>query len=187
MKKKTKKNSQFVMHSAAMLGSPAYRVLSLAGHRILACIEIEHCRHAGKDNGKLPITHENFQEFCIHDHSIGPGLREVEALGFIEITQRGLAGNADHRRPNQFRLTYLPTDGAGATNEWSKIETVREAKAIAMKARANKPTRRSKEKPHWRKMRKPLAETTSEKQEFSVAETASEAPKSPPAKTASTI
>jgi hypothetical protein len=36
----------------------------------------------------------------------GTPLREVCALGFVEITERGRAGNAEWRRPNLFRLTY---------------------------------------------------------------------------------
>jgi hypothetical protein len=86
-----------------------------------------------------------------------------------------------------FRLTYLAASGADASNEWAKIETMKDAKAIATKARAYKPARRTRGNSHWRKTRKPLAKTASEKQDFSVAETASEDPKSPPAKTASTI
>ena len=83
---------QFTMRPIEMLRSPPYRVLSLTGHRILARLEIEHARHGGKDNGKLPITHEDFRQFGIDRKAIAPGLREVYALGFIEQTQRGLAG-----------------------------------------------------------------------------------------------
>jgi len=32
------------------------------------------------------------------------------ALGFVEITEHGRAGNAEHRTPNKFRLTHMPTD-----------------------------------------------------------------------------
>jgi hypothetical protein len=38
------------------LESPAYRALSLSGHRILARIQLEQLYHAGKENGRLPVS-----------------------------------------------------------------------------------------------------------------------------------
>jgi hypothetical protein len=175
-----------------MLRSPAFRALSLTGHRILACIECEYCLHGGKDNGKLPVTHQNFQRFGIHHHCIGPGLRETQALGFIEITQRGLAGNADHRRPNLFRVTYLHTDdGNPPTDEWRKVAK-EEAESIADKARTSKPTgyprlRRKQTNSQCRKTPKPMPETSIGKPPFSMPETGSEEEKSPMPETGSTI
>lgn len=136
MKKHNRKSSDpFVMHPVAMLRSPAFQVLSRAGHKVLACIEIEHCAHGGKDNGRLPVTHEDFRRFGIDHDSICPAIREVVALGFIEITQRGVAGNGEHRKPNLFRATYLSKP---PTNEWAAIDSVAEAKQIAAAARTNK-------------------------------------------------
>jgi hypothetical protein len=56
------------------------------------------------------------------------------ALGFAEITEAGRAGNAEFRKPNRFRLTYLVTN-VGPTDEWQKI-TENEAEAIAQAARS---------------------------------------------------
>ena len=44
-------NEQFSPRTLAMLESPAYRVMSLAAHRVIARIEIELCHHGGNDNG----------------------------------------------------------------------------------------------------------------------------------------
>jgi hypothetical protein len=129
-------SDQFVKRPLAMLKSPAFRALSLTGHRILARIEIEHCAHRGKDNGALPVTHQSFRLFGIDRDAVAPGIREVEALGFTKITQRGIAGNAEYRRPNMFRQTYLPADGKEPTNEWATIKTIKQAKAIAAAARS---------------------------------------------------
>jgi hypothetical protein len=136
---KRKSSGQFVKRSLAMLESPAFRALSLTGHRILACIEIEHCAHGGKDNGALPVTHADFKRFGIHHNAVGPGIREAVALGFTEISRHGVAGNAEYRRPTLFRQTYLPAFGKEATNEWTAIETIKEATIIAAKARAATP------------------------------------------------
>jgi len=142
-----------------MLESPAWRTLSLSARRVLDRIEIEHMNHGAAENGRLPVTYDDFMEFGIERHAINPAIRECEALGFIEITQRGRAGNADFRQPNVFRLTYLHRYqiGEAATHEWRRIETMEEAEMLARIARnprakkqnpsAGKPTKPSAGKP----------------------------------------
>jgi hypothetical protein len=128
---------QFIPRLVEMLESHAYRVLSLSAHRCLSRIEIEHANHGGKENGQLAVTYDQFVEFGLDRHAIGPALRELEALGFVKVTQRGVAGNADHRAPNRFRLTYLPAGREKPTHEWRRIKSVDEAKSIATAARNN--------------------------------------------------
>ena len=52
------------------------------------------CPVAARASGKLPITFEQFEEYGMDRDAIAPALRELEALGLIEITERGCAGNA---------------------------------------------------------------------------------------------
>src|SRR5262245_66660345 len=112
--------SPFAGRLIAMLRSPAYRVLSLSAHRLLARIEIELKRHGGEDNGKLPVTYEQFVEYGIHRHAIAPAIRECEVLGFREV-ERGKAGNREYRKPSRYRLTYQPVGRARPTHEWQRI------------------------------------------------------------------
>ncbi|WAC26263.1 hypothetical protein [Ancylobacter sp. SL191] len=126
---------QFAPRLIEMLRSPAYRALSQSEHRILARLEIELADHGGADNGRLPATYDDFQEYGVHRHAIAPALRALEALGFIEITERGRAGNGEWRRPHQFRLTYRPTKEAGSSDDWRHVETVRAAEKLARAAR----------------------------------------------------
>jgi hypothetical protein len=126
---------QFIPRLPAMIESPAFRVLSLSAHRCLARIEIEHLHHGGKENGQLPVTYEHFMEYGIDGHAIAPAQRELEALGFIQITEHGVAGAAEHRSPNKFRLTYINAGRAMPTHEWRRIKTIEEARAIAKTAR----------------------------------------------------
>lgn len=148
---KRKKNSiaeQFIAHTVRMLKSPAYQVLSLSARRVLTRIEIEHAHHGGNDNGKLPVTYDDFVQYGVHRHAVGPATRECGALGFLEVTQRGHAGNAEFRIPNKFRLTYLYVGRAQPTHDWARIETIEEAEEIAKKARLPvEPTRRKNRKP----------------------------------------
>jgi hypothetical protein len=119
-----------------MLRSPAWRTLSLSARRVLDRIEIEMADHGGTDNGKLPVTYDDFERFGIHRHAIGPAIREAVALGFLEVTEPGRAGNAEWRKPNVFRLTYRHTAAAEPTEEWRRISTDELASSLARQARA---------------------------------------------------
>ena len=86
-KRRTQIAGQFAAHRIDMLRSPAWRVLSLSARRVLDRLEIEHADHGGAENGRLPVTYEDFHQYGIHRHAIGPAIREVVALGFAEITE----------------------------------------------------------------------------------------------------
>jgi hypothetical protein len=137
--RRTKIQGQFAWRTIDMLESPAFRVLSLSAHRLLDRLEIELAHHGGQDNGKLPCTYQHLHEYGIHRHAIGPAIRECVALGFVEITERGRAGNAEFRTPNLFRLTYKPTRVDGPTDDWRSIESIEGAEALARAARAASP------------------------------------------------
>jgi hypothetical protein len=98
---KTRISGQWLWRTIEMMASPAFRVLSHSAHRILDRLEIELAHHGGNDDGRLPVTFDHFAEYGIDRHSIAPAMREVEALKFIEATERGRAGNAEYRRPNR--------------------------------------------------------------------------------------
>jgi hypothetical protein len=126
-----------------MLESPAYRALSLSAHRVLSRIEVELGHHGGTDNGKLPVTFNDFVDYGIERHSIAPAIREAVALGFLVITEPGRAGNAEFRSPNLFRLTYAydrkaKSSGIEPTNNWRSIETIEQALLLSHMARKNK-------------------------------------------------
>src|ERR1700730_13491833 len=107
-KRRNSISGQFAARLIEMMESPAFRVLSLSARRLLDRVEIELAHHGGKDNGRLPITYDDFEVHGIHRHAVAPAIRETVALGFLQITEPGRAGNAEFRRPNLFRLTYRP-------------------------------------------------------------------------------
>jgi hypothetical protein len=107
-RRRTTIGGQFAPRLIEMLESPAYRALSLSAHRVLARLEIELGHHGGTDNGRLPVTYTDFQSYGIERKSIPPALREVQALGFVRITERGRPSKSDFdRHPNYFELTYI--------------------------------------------------------------------------------
>jgi len=139
----------FAWRLIEMLESPAHRALSLSARKILDRLEIELYHHGGKpeQNGLLPCTYDHFVEFGLHRHAVGPAIREVVALGFVEITRKGSAGNAGYRQSTLYRLTYRHAGSdKRVTDEWRRIETLAEAEAIAEAARTAKPDLRSKNK-----------------------------------------
>jgi hypothetical protein len=138
-RRKNRIAGQFSARTIEMMESPAYIALGGSARKILDRLEIEHAHHGGNDNGKLPCTYEHFFEYGVHRHSIAPALRELEALGFIEITERGRAGNAEWRRPNLFRLTYRPLGNAKPTDEWRRVRTEADADLIVRNARVTTP------------------------------------------------
>ena len=172
-KRKSKIDGQFAWQLIEMLESPAYRVLSLSAHRAFARIQIELAHHCGRENGRLPVTFEDFTRFGIDRHSIAPALRELEALGFLEITERGRAGNAEFRAPNKFRLTHRSLDdGTKPTDDWRLIKTDKEAAAIAKAARRSSPLRQTRnKKPVGENPPKPVGKTNTETAQTPVGET----------------
>jgi hypothetical protein len=144
-KKNNSIDGQFNARTIEMMESPAYRALSLSAHRVLdrVCIELAH--HGGNDNGALPVTYEQFVEYGIHRHAIAPAMRELVALGFLEVTQRGRHSAGEHRWPNLFRLTWVnckSTPKAEQTNDWRKIPDREKAESIASAARKASRTKR---------------------------------------------
>ena len=124
-----------------MLESPAYRALSLAAHRVSSRIEIELAHHGGNDNGRLPVTKQDFIDYGIHNAAVAPAIREAEALGFIRVTERGRGGNAEYRQPNLFFLTFAHGRNSRAeppSHDWRKVKTMQEADVIARVARGAK-------------------------------------------------
>ena len=170
-------SGQFAARTIEMLESPAYCALSGSAHKVISRIEVELGHHGGNDSGRLPVTTDDFVRYGMHRTSVAPAIREAEALGFIRITQRGRGGNAEHRTPNLFRLTF--TGGREATrnpptNEWRRIKTPEEAVDIARTARANKSQRAVEHgKRSWRK-RQHKQKAGSENAQLSIQESTTE-------------
>jgi hypothetical protein len=130
---------QFDARLVEMLESPAYCELSLSAHRVLSRLAIELGHHGGCDNGRLPVTYGQFQEYGIDRGAIAPAIRELEALGFIEVTEHGRASAGEFRSPNYYRLTYpVVRKGNPPTNEWRQVKTTEDARRIARAARRAK-------------------------------------------------
>jgi hypothetical protein len=128
----------WVSYPRSMLESRAFRALGHAAIRVMHRIEIEHLANGGAENGRLIVTYNQFEEWGISRNSIGPAMRELVALGFLEVTEKGIASN-ENGRPNRFRLTYVNVKSREQpTNEWRRVVTIDEADRLVKEARGEK-------------------------------------------------
>jgi hypothetical protein len=162
IKRRNRISEQFSARPIELLESAAYRALSRSAHMVISRIEVELAHHGGNDNGRLPVTTDDFVAYGMHRSSVAPAVREAEALGFIRVTERGRAGNAEYRKPNMFYLTFSTWRGSPPTHEWRRIKTIEEATKIATDARANKNQQAiAQGKQSWRKRQQPRRDTIS--------------------------
>jgi len=97
----------FVIHALEMRSSPAWLALPDESRRLLDRLELEHLKHAGKHNGELVVTYDQFRAAGIRRQSIPEAIRIAEALGFIRVMKRGGRSVAGLKFPSLYRLTYL--------------------------------------------------------------------------------
>lgn len=137
-RRKTKIEGQFSWRLAEMIEHPVLRVLNQSEHRALLRLEAELARHGGTSNGKLVVTHKQFQEFGVDREAVSPSIRCLVALKIVEITKQGRGGNREYREASEFRLTFRHTDKANPTDDWRRITSMEEARSLAVDARKAK-------------------------------------------------
>lgn len=104
-----------------LMGSEAWRSLTISARRLLDFLMIEHMQHGGKENGGLLAPRRQLEAFGISSHLVSEAITEVETLGFVDV-RRG-----EGRRPSTYALTWLPTgDGAEPSNRWRSVTTAEE-------------------------------------------------------------
>jgi len=117
----------FVMHSAELIASAAWRARPIHVVRLLDRLEIEHCNHAGLENGYLVVTYDQFVEYGIGRRFLRRAIDEAIELGLLRVPHQGLYRGGAKAEPSHYRLTYLKskaiaTAGAvyyvGPTNDW---------------------------------------------------------------------
>ena len=139
-RKKTAIAGAFVARPRQLVDSPVMVVLSQAAFRALNRIESEHMAHGGAENGKLPVTYGDFVRAGVHPDAVAPAIRELQALGLIEVTRKGYRGAADVHEPSWYRLTYVSAWNAGradgtGTHEYLRFQTKEDATTAQKAAR----------------------------------------------------
>lgn len=129
---------QFFWQGRGMLESPAMTVISGPALKILMRIGREHLAHGGAENGRLPVTYQDFKAAGVARSTIALALAELVALGLIERTDAGRMGwGEDKGRPSTYRLTWIGTaERSKPTNEWQRHKSVEDAEQAVAEARA---------------------------------------------------
>lgn len=140
LRKRLQIEGQFVAHRREMRESHAWLALPWNARRVLDRLELEHMAHGGQENGNLVCTYEQLKAAGLRGPSIALAINECEALGFIEVTQRGAPSLSKYRKPSTYRITYLHgrEKSAAATDDWQKIKTAEQAAQALETARAKK-------------------------------------------------
>jgi hypothetical protein len=99
-------NESFVQHWSKLIESRAWRSLSRYAFLALFRLEAEHCNHAGKENGWLIVTYDQFDEWGIPRKWIKPAITELVNAKLVVIERQGRAAKGDGV-PTLYRLTYL--------------------------------------------------------------------------------
>jgi hypothetical protein len=106
--------------------------------KVVLRIALEHLKHGGVENGKLPVTYQDFARRGVRKNSVREAQLVAIHLGWVDRTSIGeVPWHGDIRSPSTFGLTWLPRyDGAPANNRWASIETELDAKAAVRRAKA---------------------------------------------------
>jgi hypothetical protein len=144
----------FVPLTQKLLASPVWGVLTLADHKVLYRMCLEHMAHGGRENGRLFCTYNDFVKYGVRRAAIPDAIRRLEAFGLIEVVQRGRITRAGFKHPAIYRLTFVQGNIA-ATDEWKRVSDVETARRLAEKVSSA----RSCDTGRKRKNKKPDAET----------------------------
>lgn len=121
----------WIAHRLRLLLSPAWRLRPVPLCRLLDRIEIEHMRHAGRENGHLIVSFDQFVAAGVSRKIIRATIDLGASLGLLAIVQSAEMVRSI-RAPNRYRLTYVPEkDRRAPTDEWASVTEGEVQKAVA--------------------------------------------------------
>ena len=119
----------WIPHRLRLIMSPAWVQRPIPVARILDRLEIEHMQHAGKENGELCVSFDQFVAAGVSRKIVRAAEEAAEALGLLVVV-RSEEITRNIRQPNKYRLTYVPEKNRRApTDEWQDI-TAEKAQAV---------------------------------------------------------
>lgn len=120
----------FVPRTAELLGSAAWKSLSLYARRLIDALEREHLAPNGQENAYLKLTYRQMRLAGIHNDKIRTVIAELETVGLVTVTHRGAYRGGARNDASTYRLNYLPWKCVPATgcpvyyapdDEWKKF------------------------------------------------------------------
>lgn len=128
-----------------VLQSAAWRNAPRALKSLLEILEIEHMRRKGSANGELFKSYPQFVKEGFNRTTVSDMTKLGEHLGLLKVNRETGVGSPDLKDACAYTLTYLPTGIIGnvaPTDEWRRIRTDDQAKAIIENLRHRKVSRR---------------------------------------------
>ncbi|MBT8005662.1 MAG: hypothetical protein HN578_22345 [Rhodospirillales bacterium] len=104
--------------TAPMLDSPAWRAMGTNTRRLIDFLILEHCRHAGTENGNLMAPYRQLNDYGLSNRLIPAAIEEGELLGLIRCKRGGYRTDNEASR---YRLTWMGTAENPASNEWKAV------------------------------------------------------------------
>ena len=99
--------------------SDAWRSAPINTLRVVCQILLEQSAHAGRENGNLIVTWDDFVAYGINRKFVDKSIRDAVARGLIYRTQKGGMCSGGLRRPSRYGLGWLPNHvAAPAPNRW---------------------------------------------------------------------
>jgi len=98
-------SEQFVWLPRELLETKLWAGLTISARRTLDRLMLEHVSHGGVANGELSVSYRQFEKFGVSRNSVSRGIKELEAVGLIEVRRRGRI--AGQNAANFYRLTWM--------------------------------------------------------------------------------
>src|SRR5262245_28284825 len=83
-------DSNWIWLTREMLESPAWRASPVPARLVVERVICEHLGHGGRENGDLPITFDDFEEFGIRRPIVKASIQLAVSLGWIDIVEMGV-------------------------------------------------------------------------------------------------
>jgi hypothetical protein len=126
----------FVWFTLEMLNSPAWRAMPSCAQQVVMRVAVEHMQHAGTENGKLPVTHRDFERYGTRRNSVAYAVAVAVDLGWIDVVEQGHRGVPGERRATRYALTWVDRwDGSPRSNRWKGIKTDEDAERLVVRVR----------------------------------------------------
>jgi len=122
-----------------LMESHAWRCMTLADRLVLDRLMLEHMYHAGKCNGALKCTYNDFEKHGVRRASIRESINRLCALGLIKRTRVGRRGYGDAKgEAAEYELTFYRTRTENnnivpPSHDWMRFENMEAAQKAAGK------------------------------------------------------
>jgi hypothetical protein len=135
----------WVWISREMLDSAIWRSLPFVARKVLDRLIVEHLRHAGRMNGHLTVTYDDFKKWGVRRESVPEAIEILVEGGYIRV-KRGKFEAADRRRPNKYTLTWLSADLEAPTNDFRRASAERVRHLAGVHRASRRQTRARRER-----------------------------------------